>query len=155
MSAPGPNHWTSPHLLLQKLPAPAFAATTLLDAAGLRAGERAGLVVMGADYATLTAERTAAGLTLRLRRCREADKGAAETEDATVEVPAGPLELRVAVAEGAVCQFSWRRDGGFTPIGPSFVAQPGRWIGAKVGLFASAPGPAPAGHADFDWFRVE
>ena len=109
---------------------------------------------MGADYATLTAERRGAGLTLRLRRCREADKGGAETEDAAVELPAGPLELRVAVAEGAVCQFSWRRDGGFTPIGPSFVAQPGRWIGAKVGLFASAAA-ATGGHADFDWFRVE
>ena len=109
-----------------------------------------------ADYATLTAERSAAGLTLRLRRCREADKGSAETEDAAIEIPAGLLELRVAVGEGAVCQFSWRRAGsGFTPIGPSFVAQPGRWVGAKVGLVASAPGSSPAGHADFDWFRVE
>ena len=71
-------------------------------------------------------------------------------------MPAGPLELRVAVGEGAVCQFSWRRAGaGFVPIGPSFVAQPGRWVGAKVGLFAGAPGTSPAGHADFDWFRVE
>jgi hypothetical protein len=72
-------------------------------------------------------------------------------------VAAGHVELRVAVADGAVCQFSWRRAGGgdFAPIGPSFVAQPGRWVGAKVGLFASAPGPAPAGHADFDWFQVE
>jgi beta-xylosidase len=154
--AAGPNHWASPQLLLQKLPAPAFAATTLVDAAGLGDGSRAGLVVMGADYATLTAERSAAGLTLRLRRCHEADKGGAETEDAAVEAPAGPVELRVAVAEGAVCQFSWRRGtGDFTPIGPSFAAQPGRWVGAKVGVFASAAGAATAGHADFEWFRVE
>jgi beta-xylosidase len=153
----GPNHWSSAHLLLQKLPAPAFAATASLDPAGLGEGARAGLVMMGADYATLTVERSAAGLTLRLRRCREADKGTTETEDAAVEVPAGVLELRVAVAEGAVCQFSWRRLGGsdFTPIGPSFVAQPGRWVGAKVGLFAGALGRSPAGHADVDWFRVE
>ena len=30
--------------------------------------------------------------------------------------------------------------------GPPFAARPGRWIGAKAGLF---------GTADFDWFRVE
>jgi beta-xylosidase len=156
VGAPGPNHWASPHLLLQKLPAPAFTATASIDPAALGEGARAGLVVMGTDYATLTVERSAAGLTLRLRRCREADKGSAETEDAAASIPAGPLELRVAVGEGAVCQFSWRRAGsGFTPIGPSFVAQPGRWVGAKVGLVASAPGSSPAGHADFDWFRVE
>ena len=26
----------------------------------------------------------------------------------------------------------------FRPLGPAFVARPGKWIGAKVGLFASA-----------------
>jgi beta-xylosidase len=156
VAAAGPNHWASAHLLLQKLPAPAFTATARLDPAGLREGERAGLIVMGADYATLTVERAATGAVLRLRRCHEADKGAAETEDAAVPVPADALEVRVAVGEGAVCLFSWRRERrGFEPIGPSFVAQPGRWVGAKVGLFASAAGPGPAGHADVDWFRVE
>ena len=30
-----------------------------------------------------------------------------------------------------------------------------RWVGAKVGVFASAaPGAPKTGHADFDWFRV-
>jgi hypothetical protein len=44
----------------------------------------------------------------------------------------------------------------FTPLGEVFTAAAGRWIGAKVGLFAtrnSAGGES--GYADFDWFRVE
>jgi hypothetical protein len=36
------------------------------------------------------------------------------------------------------------------------LARPGRWIGAKVGLFAVRSGPTSEnGYADFDWFRVE
>jgi hypothetical protein len=36
----------------------------------------------------------------------------------------------------------------------SFQATAGRWIGAKVGIFASAPeGTKPQGSADFESFR--
>ena len=35
-------------------------------------------------------------------------------------------------------------------------ARPGRWIGAKVGLFAVRTTPGGEyGYADYDWFRVE
>ncbi len=44
----------------------------------------------------------------------------------------------------------------FAPLVASFVARQGRWIGAKVGIFAVGPGDASEmGYADFDWFRVE
>ena len=44
----------------------------------------------------------------------------------------------------------------FTEIGTPFVAKPGRWIGAKVGLFALSSKPAAEfGYADYDWFKVE
>jgi hypothetical protein len=40
-------------------------------------------------------------------------------------------------------------------MGADFTASKGRWMGAKVGLFALAqPGAEATGHADFDWFRV-
>jgi beta-xylosidase len=53
--------------------------------------------------------------------------------------------------------FSYSTDGtNFTPAGESFTARAGRWIGAKVGLFAVRSGPTSEnGYADFDWFRVE
>jgi hypothetical protein len=38
----------------------------------------------------------------------------------------------------------------------SFSAQPGQWIGAKVGLFCVRLGKInDAGFADVDWFRIE
>jgi hypothetical protein len=65
--------------------------------------------------------------------------------------------LRVAVDIRAWCQFSYSLDGrSFNPIGSGFQATQSKWVGAKVGLFAtSLPGAASTGHADFDWFRVE
>src|SRR5437763_9978208 len=58
------NLWSATNLLLQKLPAPSFVATTRIDARGLRVGERAGLVVMGMDYSALTIERTENGFVI-------------------------------------------------------------------------------------------
>jgi len=44
----------------------------------------------------------------------------------------------------------------FMSAGEPFTARPGRWIGAKLGLFAIRSGAAAEnGYADFDWFRVE
>jgi hypothetical protein len=43
----------------------------------------------------------------------------------------------------------------FSQIGEQFIARPGKWIGAKVGIFAVRNGTArESGYADFDWFRV-
>lgn len=153
----GGNLWAFGHLLLQKLPAEAFTATARLDPAGLRVGDQAGLVVMGLDYATLTVRRTASGLRLVQAVCAEADQGRPETEAAAAATLPGELLLRVRVEAGAMCRFSVSRDGrAFEPIGAAFQARPGRWVGAKLGLFVAAPaGPGSPGHADFDWFRVD
>ena len=37
-----------------------------------------------------------------------------------------------------------------------FTATPGKWIGAKVGIFCTRKGETnDPGYADFDWFRIE
>jgi beta-xylosidase len=149
--------WSATHLLLQKLPAPAFTATAGLDPRGLRAGERAGLVVMGTDYALLAVERTAQGFRLVRVTARAADRGGAEVEEESVPVDGTPLHLRVSIAPQAIARFASSSDGRtFQPRGAAFLAQPGRWIGAKVGLVASAPpGASVTGHVDVDAFTLE
>jgi len=64
--------------------------------------------------------------------------------------------LRAATDEGKV-SFSYSVDGDeFHPIGQSFAAQPGIWIGAKIGIFASGEADkGEFGYADFDWIRLE
>lgn len=150
------NRYDAPNFLLQKFPAPTFTVTTALDFTAGAPGEFAGLAVFGYDYALLGLRREASGNRLVLLVNREAHKaGATEVEVASVAIDTPLARLRVSVGPDAICRFAYSTDDRvFTPIGESFRASGDRWIGAKVGLIASAqPGGAAAGHADFDWFR--
>ena len=65
------------------------------------------------------------------------------------------FDVKVSVVGEAICNFSYSTDGKrFQSVGDIFVAKPGMWIGAKVGLFALAPhGAETHGYADYEWFR--
>ncbi len=148
----GPNLHSAPHLLLQKFPAEEFAVTTRLT---LGAGTRAGLVVYGASYAWIGVETGASGARLVLRQCEKSDPAVAEREEFAADLPAGPVELRVTVRPGARCEFSYRGAGeaAFRSVPWKFAARPGRWVGAKVGLFCQQTGSSSGGVAA-DYFRV-
>jgi beta-xylosidase len=165
------NLWPVPNLLLQKLPAPAFTASTHVAATAIGAGARAGLIVFGQDYAYLAVRRRADGTReLVQARALKAPDGAREQEAPTIALPAvGAVELRVTVREatpgrngeagatgGALCRFAYRVNGGaWTEVGAPFEAREGRWVGAKVGVFAVRPPESAAGgYADFANFIV-
>jgi len=61
------------------------------------------------------------------------------------------------VNKGAVCEFSYSADGTtFKLIGEKLLAKPGRWVGAKVGLFCTRTAKTnDSGFSDVDWFRIE
>ncbi len=153
----GTNLWSAPNLILQKLPAPEFTVTTKLEIGKLAAGEKAGLIIMGATYSYLAVERTSSGDRVIEVTCRDAANGGREIEEGSAGCTGDSLLLRVKVSPGAICQFSYSNDGkGFIPVGESFPASVGRWMGAKVGLFSIAKdGAERRGYADFDWFRFE
>ncbi len=144
---PGNDFSAAPSLLLQKIPGPAFTAETsveLNDAHGLL---RAGLIVMGEHHAALAVSGIAGGHDVRLLI-----DGASVHQTRVI----GPrVRLRVAFGEGGLCRFYFgAQDGLLTAISTPFQAVPGRWIGAKVGLFClhDEPLSVPT-HADFDYFR--
>lgn len=151
------NFWDVPNLLLQKFPAPAFTVTTKVTFTPRTDGERTGLIVMGLDYAYLSIVKRPAGLFIAQTVCKNAESHAAEKENTSVPVKGSTFYLRVQVSDGAGCRFSYSADGkNFLPLGEPFNAREGRWIGAKVGLFAVREGETREyGYADFDWFRVE
>ncbi|HWA09414.1 MAG TPA: glycoside hydrolase 43 family protein [Opitutaceae bacterium] len=162
-SVPAPatdSMWLAPNLLMQKFPAPAFTATTVLKFAPAAPGECSGLVVFGYDYAWIGLRRTAAGFRLVEAVCRDANNQGREREIAGIDLPpasaAAGVQLRVSVDAAAKCRFSYSLDGrSFVPLGDEFTARISRWVGAKVGVFALAgPAATSTGHADFDWFRV-
>jgi len=149
------NLWQVPNLLLQKLPAPKFIVTTRLDANGLLPNEEAGLVVMGMDYSYLAVVRTEQGFRLERTLCVDAPKDNEETEENGVDLKTSAIYLRIMVDPGAECRFSYSIDGRqFTEIGEPFKAREGKWIGARIGLFAVSLTQAQRrGYADFDWVR--
>jgi beta-xylosidase len=151
------NLWHVPNLLLQKLPAPAFTVTTHLTFRPEVESERAGLVVMGYDYAYVALRNTGSGSQLVQCECSDANGAPSLHEVVGASLAGESVYLRVSVGEGALCQFSYSKDGqAFTPIGRAFQARPGHWIGAKIGLFCINPNPGSSrGFADFGWFRSE
>jgi beta-xylosidase len=154
MAAPGNLH-PQPNLLLQKLPAPELRAETTLRLAARAPGDKAGLIVFGDSYAWIGVESTATGPRIRQMVAKDAHTGGIEVEVASAALGSVSVRLRVDVGEGARCRFSYSEDGhSFTPLGEVFQATQGRWMGAKVGLFAVAAEAPARGHADFEHFQV-
>lgn len=157
------NLWDVPNLLLQKFPAPNFKAVAKVRFTALDkiSGERAGLVVMGMDYAAIVIEKTENGVTLSYNECAKANKGKAETQvTAPVALKDGDIYLSVEVKEkngAAVCSFAYSVDGKrYTSLGSGFNASAGRWIGAKIGFFATRPEKTQdAGYFDVYDFTIQ
>ena len=151
------NFWDVPNLLLQKFPAPEFTVTTKLTFTARTDDEETGLIIMGLDYAYISVKKKPAGLFVSQTVVKEAESGATGRESAAVRLKGNPFYLRVRVGRNAVCSFSYSEDGRtFTAVGDPFTARKGKWIGAKVGLFAVRSGKVrETGYADIDWFRVE
>lgn len=152
------NYWEVPNLLLQKFPAEVFTVTTKLNfTPNLKLeNEKTGLIVSGLSYANIALKSKKDGIYLVYTTCKEADKGKSEIEQVLTKVKQSDVYLRLSVTEGAKCVFSYSFDGNnFTNVADVFQAEPGKWIGAKVGLFCTRDQQInDSGYTDFDWFRM-
>jgi len=152
------NFWDVPNLLLQKMPAPAFTATTKMTFSSPGAGAQAGIIIFGRDYAYLGLSGDQDNFTLSKVVCENAHKGGDEQVESRAFVGEGTLYLRASFFEDqGRAQFSYSLDGDyFVDVGDTFNMREGDLMGAKVGLFcACEPGAGRGGYADFDWFRIE
>ena len=147
--------------LLQKFPAPEFTATASLKWTiefDTWEHKKAGLLVMGNDYAYLGIIKKQKDYYLQYMVCKQANKGGSEVLLKEVQLQGSEVLVRVNVKKpNAICQFSYSLDGQqFIPIGPEFKAEPDTWIGAKLGLFClTDQGNKKGGYLDVDWFRLE
>ena len=153
------NLWMVPNLLLQKFPAPSFIASTkiTLHPEDAKKGKKAGLVIMGIDYATLSISVDENGYKLQQTEALKAINNSEEKINSTTILKTNSVYLRVEVsAPDAFCQFSYSEDGKtFKKVGKPFKAQPGKWIGAKMGLFSISSTDAKlGGYADIDYFKI-
>ncbi|MFV0379180.1 MAG: glycoside hydrolase 43 family protein [Mangrovibacterium sp.] len=158
------NFWDLPNLFLQKFPGPDFTATTKLTFSNHNDGDLSGLLLMGESYAYIGLKQVDGKLKLVQNSCAKSHQGTAEKEEASIGIDQNEVYLRVTVTHlpksethDAVAKFSYSFDGKkFKEIGAEFTPVAGRWIGAKIGLFATGSTKTnDSGYADYDWFRVE
>ncbi len=153
------NLWNVPNLLTQKFPAPNFTASTKvkLTPEDAKEGKTAGLLIMGLDHESLVITNKPDGYYVQLRRAEKADRGGEEKILFETKLKGNEVYLKVNINEpNGLCQFSYSENGkSFIKAGDVFQAKPGKWIGAKVGLYSISTAKAPrGGYADFDWFRI-
>lgn len=161
------NLWDVPNLFLQKLPAGTFSATAKLTFCSRNDGDRAGLMVMGFDYAGVSVRSSGENAVVEFFSCTDAQKGNAEETVAAGQVPMALVKsgashrytaeiwLRMESDADGMCRFSYSTDGRkFNPAGEAFQAREGRWIGAKTGFFCTSSEKSRA-WIDIDWFRTE
>lgn len=146
-----------PNVLVQRLPAEEFTVETGITLNSTEPGAKAGLAVLGDAFSWIGLEAGPDG-TARLVH-RYAETVAEHERDAAHPRPApgAGVRVRIEVTRGARCRFhADTGDGsGFQPSGQVFAATPWRWVGALLGLFATAPaGTGPSGTAGFTAFRT-
>lgn len=168
------NFWQIPNLLTQKFPAPNFTASTKFTFTPRTDDEETGIIVTGIDYSYLSVKKTTQGLVVSQTKCIDAEHGKAEQKIGNVVVKSATLYFKVTITNAApdnkqvhnaentdygnaLCNFSFSEDGiTYKPIGEPFEAKKGKWVGAKVGIFATRHGKTyETGYADYDWFRIE
>ena len=150
------NLFDIPNLLLQKFPSNEFTATTKITFNSRFDGEYTGLVVMGLDYSFLCLKQYEGQLYLSQKTALNAEKKGIEKESRRILVKNKTLYLQVKIKAGGICSFFYSEDGqNFNSIGENFTAREGKWIGAKIGLFALREGIInDAGSVSIDWFRI-
>jgi beta-xylosidase len=155
------NLWDVPNILLQKWPAEEFVITTKFSFTPnpKLENEKAGLVIMGLSYANIALKSRKDGIWLVYGTCKDAFKANPETEKTLTRLgdSTATVFFRVQVRAGAQCRFGYSTDGkSFTDIETEFQATPGRWVGAKAGIFCTRTTQInDAGFADVDWFRID
>ncbi|WP_442794597.1 glycoside hydrolase family 43 protein [Pelobium manganitolerans] len=151
--------WDVPNILGQKFPADEFMATAKMTFKpnDKLENERVGFIVLGQDYSTLSVKSKADGLYLNYGVCNGAVKGKEEKETPVTKLKTNMVYLRVKVTAGGKCNWSYSFDNkNYINVGETFTALPGKWVGAKLGLYAVRDTQInDSGYVDVDWFRVE
>jgi hypothetical protein len=159
------NLWNFTNLLLQKFPAEEFSATMKLHENMRTRGEKTGLIVFGMDYSYLAIEKSDNNKRA-IVYCIAKDASIGKPEKKTTITIIDKqtwVYFRVKVQKEGLCHFSYSLDNiNFTTIEEPFNAKEGKWVGAKVGLFASGETPkrikkfgVTKGTIMVDWFRIE
>ena len=160
--------WMMPNLLLQKFPSDNFTATTKLTFENNPDAKKSGtgLIIFGEDYAYIAIEQDNEG---KLKLVQRSMKNARTSKETEIEIAALPIQQKEVVFRTKVemidqkepydakVTFYYSLDGEkFKEFGKPFKPTAGRWVGAKIGLFATGTKAVnDSSYANYDWFKVE
>lgn len=153
----GQTLWNTPNVLLQKFPGDNFSATTRITFTPSEkfTGEKAGLTTMGMSYGSIAIKRKKDANYIVFTSCEKADVDCAESEKEIIKLAQKDVYFRMQFEADGSCVFSYSLDGKKFIQAGSVTATPGKWIGAKVGLFITSDVKVnDAGFIDVDWFRI-
>lgn len=155
------NIFYAGNLLLQKVMAPSFSATTKLQAHFTKPGEQAGLVMMGNTFRSICIQKNENGNSIAIYEGkRDLTKRRWFPQEKLVELPytGDEVYFKVTFREDQTCLFAYSKDGvNFETVSSAFKAEKGMWIGAKPGIYAISANLVAdeKNYAAFDWFKVE
>ncbi|MFY9997303.1 MAG: glycoside hydrolase 43 family protein [Leclercia sp.] len=146
-----------PQLLMQKFPAERFNVSAVVDFSACREGDEAGLVIYGQRYSALCVRVTAESIALCLRYGWIDDRG--ENNETLITLLHGgtlsPLELGYCVDYDGLVTFTYRLPGAeWQAVNPRFSAGAGKWIGARMGIYARGDVKGNNGYVIFTNFKV-
>ena len=146
-SLPATDFWTARNTLTQRAVGPRSIATTVLDAAGMRENDVAGLALLNRPYAWIGVRRSASGLALQ-----QYD----QLVDSAVSAPMIGNRVWLRVESDFLTEqsrFSYSTDGKrWTPLGKPFTTafQLKTFQGVRFALFHYNSGGTAGGVAEFD-----
>lgn len=148
--------WNLPNILAQKIPAETFRATVKFSFNPKFKNERFGFILFGAGYAYVSVQKRNNEMSIALNENINADKNNPDKQTNVFPVTGTEFELQVEVNKNGLCNFWYKLNGSMQRINiDSFTAKPGRWVGAKIGMFCTRDNVTnDAGFADVDWFRI-
>jgi len=128
-----------PNLLLQKFPAEQFHVTASLDLSLCSDDDEGGLIIYGQRFAALAVKQNEGKKYLVYRYGWINDRG--ELDEALLNVVGMKeqqhIRLGYDVGYDGLVRFKWcLADGVWQSVGPRFSAGAGKWIGARMGLYA-------------------
>jgi beta-xylosidase len=157
------NLWNVSQVLTQKFPAEEFEVVAKVHLNNLRDGDITGLAATGSDYAALQITQTGGKRVGAYVVCEEANKTARSYALTELELDSDTVFLKMNVAKGPVCEFSFSTTGeDYTVMGSGFEAKELRWVGASIGLYCFSDSSLVArtaannkrGFVEIDWFKV-
>ena len=146
-----------PQLLLQKFPAERFHVQTAVHLMFSQDGDEAGIAIYGQRFAALRVRYCAPTLQLSLCHGWIDDRGETHQESIELEAIAACNEIALGfrVDYDGIVRFRYRlTQREWQQVTPSFSAGAGKWIGARMGIYARGAHENAGGSAVFSPFIV-